>query len=62
MLFGGKKVYTMCLLSHFSSVQLFVTPMDYSHQAPPPWNFPGKNTGVGWLPFFSQLYYVRRLK
>ena len=32
------------VLSH---VQLFVTPWTAAHQAPPPWDFPGKSTGVG---------------
>ena len=30
-----------------SRVQLFVTPWTAAHQAPPPWDFPGKSTGVG---------------
>ena len=30
-----------------SHVQLFVTPWTTAHQAPCPWDFPGKNTGVG---------------
>ena len=35
------------LLSHFSHVRLCVTPETAAHQAPPPWDSPGKNTGVG---------------
>ena len=38
----------MCVLSRFSCVQLFVTPWTVACQAPCPWDFPGKNTGVGW--------------
>ena len=34
------------MLSHFSHVQLFVTPWTIAHQAPL-WDSPGKNTGVG---------------
>ena len=34
------------LLSRFSSVQLCATPEMAAHQAPP-WDSPGKNTGVG---------------
>jgi len=30
-----------------SCVQLFATPWTVAHQAPPPWDSPGKNTGVG---------------
>ena len=30
-----------------SCVQLFVTPWTVAHQAPLPWDLPGKNTGVG---------------
>ena len=39
----------MCasLLSHFSHVQLFVTPWTIARQVPLSMDFPGKNTGVG---------------
>ena len=37
----------LLLLSHFSRVQLCTTPYTAAHQAPCPWDFPGKNTGVG---------------
>ena len=37
----------MLLLSHFSRVQLCATPQTTAHQAPRPWDSPGKNTGVG---------------
>ena len=37
----------LLLLSHFSRVQLCVTPKTAAHQAPRPWDSPGKNTGVG---------------
>ena len=30
-----------------SRVQLFVTPWTVAYQALPPWDFPGKDTGVG---------------
>ena len=36
----------MCMLSHFSHIQLFVTLWTVAHQAPCPQNFSGKNTGV----------------
>ena len=35
------------LLSHFSRFWLCVTPYTAAHQAPRPWDSPGKNTGVG---------------
>ena len=35
------------LLNRFSRVQLSVTPEAAAHQAPHPWDSPGKNTGVG---------------
>ena len=35
------------LLSHFSRVRLCATPQTAAHQAPRPWDSPGKNTGVG---------------
>ena len=37
----------LLLLSCFSHVWLCVTPYTAAHQAPCPWNSPGKNTGVG---------------
>ena len=37
----------LLLLSRFSRVQLCVTPQTAAHQAPRPWDSPGKNTGVG---------------
>ena len=35
------------LLSCFSRVRLCATPQTAAHQAPCPWDSPGKNTGVG---------------
>ena len=37
----------LLLLSQFSRVQLCATPWTAAHQAPRPWDSPGKNTGVG---------------
>ena len=37
----------MKLLSHFSRAQLCASPQMAAHQAPHPWDSPGKNTGVG---------------
>ena len=37
----------LLLLSHISRVRLCVTPLTAAHQAPCPWDSPGKNTGVG---------------
>ena len=37
----------LLLLSHFSRVRLYATPQTAAHQAPPPWDSPDKNTGVG---------------
>ena len=39
--------WRVCVLSHFSCVQLFVTLWAVALQAPRPWDPPGKNTGVG---------------
>ena len=36
----------LLLLSHFSRVRLCETPQTAAHQAPHPWDSPGKNTGV----------------
>ena len=35
------------LLRRFSRVRLCATPETEAHQAPRPWDSPGKNTGVG---------------
>ena len=37
----------LLLLSCFSCVRLCATPETAAHQAPRPWDSPGKNTGVG---------------
>ena len=37
----------LLLLSRFSHVRLCATPETAAHQAPRPWDSPGKNTGVG---------------
>ena len=37
----------LLLLSHFSRVRLYAIPQTAAHQAPRPWDSPGKNTGVG---------------
>ena len=37
----------LLLLSHFSRVRLCATPQTAAHQAPRPWDSPGKNIGVG---------------
>ena len=37
----------LLLLRHFSRVRLCATPETAAHQAPCPWDSPGKNTGVG---------------
>ena len=40
-------MHCVCVLRHFSCVQLFVTPWTVAHQALCPWDSPGKNIGVG---------------
>ena len=40
-------VCMLLLLSRFSRVRLCATPQTAAHQAPRPWDSPGKNTGVG---------------
>ena len=47
------------MLSHFSRVRLCVTPEMAAHQAPRPWDSPGKNTGVG-CHFLFQCMKVKR--
>ena len=41
------RVLLLLLLSRFSRVRLCATPQTAAHQAPPHWDSPGKNTGVG---------------
>ena len=40
-------ILLLLLLSRFSRVRLCATPQMAAHQAPRPWDSPGKNTGVG---------------
>ena len=37
----------LCKVKLLSCAQLFVTPRTVAPQAPPSWDFPGKNTGMG---------------
>ena len=46
-LISGHNELLLLLLSHISHVQLCATPEMAAHQAPHPWDSPGKNTGVG---------------
>ena len=52
----------LLLLSHFSHVRFCVTPQTAAHQAPRPWDYPGKNTGVGqWntaMPYKNEMLFV----
>ena len=48
----------LLLLSRFSRVRLCATPETAAHQAPHPWDSPGKNTGVG-CHFFLQSMKVK---
>ena len=40
----------------FSRVQLFSTPWTVAYQAVHPWNFPGKNTGVGYHFLLQEIF------
>ena len=53
-----KYIY-MLLQSRFSRFRLCVTPQTAAHQAPPSWDSPGKNTGVG-CHFLLQYMKVKR--
>ena len=46
---SGTDIYTLCVCrpSCFSRARLFETLWTIAHQAPCPWDSPGKNTGVG---------------
>ena len=44
---GTKEALLLLLLSRFSHVRLCATPQTAAHQAPPSWDSPGRNTGVG---------------
>ena len=43
----GFSMKLLLLLSHVSRAPLCATPQTAAHQAPRPWDSPGKNTGVG---------------
>ena len=45
----------VCMLSHFSHVQLFATLWTVSHQAPLTKGSPGKNTGMGCHAFLQRI-------
>ena len=44
-----------------SRVQLLATPWTAAHQATPPWDFPGKSTGVGCHCLLLESFYVMDL-
>ena len=44
---GESIILALLLLSRFGCVRLCATPQMAAHQAPHPWDSPGKNTGVG---------------
>ena len=44
------------MLSHFSHVWLFATPRTIAHQLLCPWDFPGKNTGVGYHSLLQRIF------
>ena len=46
-IFFNATLLLLLLLSRFSSVRLCATPETAAHQAPRPWDSPGKNTAVG---------------
>ena len=45
--FRWVKIILQSKVKSLSRVQLFVTPWMVAYQAPGPWDFPGKNSGVG---------------
>ena len=46
-LYNMENLLLLLLLSRFSLVRLCAIPQTAAHQAPRPWDSPGKNTGVG---------------
>ena len=44
---SGSPLLLLLLLSRFSRARPCATPQTAAHQAPRPWDSPGKNTGVG---------------
>ena len=51
----------MCVLSHFSRVQLFGTPWTVACQAPLSWDSPGKNTEVDCHVFLQGIFLIQGL-
>ena len=47
---------SICMLSHFSRVLLFVTLWTVAHEALCTWNSVGKDTGVGCCAFLKEIF------
>ena len=54
-------IKTVCVLSHFSHLQLFATPWTLACQAPLQWDSPGKNTGVGFQALLQEIFSTQGL-
>ena len=50
-----------CMLSRFSCVLLFAILWTVAYQAPLPWDFPGKNTGVGCCAHLQKIFPIQGL-
>ena len=66
---GADKEINECVCAHtgvhtqsLSHVRLCVTPWTGAHQAPRPWDCPGKNTGVGCHFFLKGIFLTQGLK
>ena len=51
----------VCMLSHFSCILLFAILWTIAHQAPLPWDFPGKHTGVGCCDLLQGIFPIQGL-
>ena len=54
-----KRSLVSCVLSRFSHVQLFATP--WAARLPWPWDFQGKNPGVGYHALLQGIFLTQRL-
>ena len=54
--------WSVCVLCHFSHIQLFTTLRSVVHQAPLPRGFPGKNTGMGCHALLQRIFLTQGSK
>ena len=59
--YNGQFYVCPCVPNHFSHVQLFATHGPWPSRFLCPWDFPGKNTGVGWDALLQGVFLMQGL-